>query len=98
MGQALTKDEAFFEVLPDQNYSKHMIGLRLGDEKIIYSAHLGAFEHYNLVVDPGEKVNLFTKQSNYKNEEIYTKLMRYMEAQLYTLDSGKAGVRLPKSR
>ena len=98
LGQALTKDEAFFEVLPDQNYSKHMIGLRLGDEKMIYSSHLGAFEHYNLVADPGEKVNLFTKQSNYKNEEIYTKLMRYVEAQLYTLGLGKAGVHLPKSR
>ncbi|MAD60719.1 MAG: hypothetical protein CMH49_04270 [Myxococcales bacterium] len=98
LGKALNKDEAFFEVLPDQNYSRHLIGLRLGDEKMIYSLHQGAIEHYNLVDDPKEKLNLFSRQDAYKNQQIYKKLMRYVEAQLYTLAKGKAGVRLPKAR
>ncbi len=94
----LSKDEAFFEVLPDQNYAKHMVGLRLGDEKLIYSLHQGAIEHYDLLTDPLERLNLFSDQRTYKNKEIYTKLMRYTEAQLYILSQGKAGVNLVKAK
>jgi arylsulfatase A-like enzyme len=95
-GKALTSDEAFFEVLPDQNYNHHMVGLRMGDEKLIYHLNRGAIEHYKLSEDPKERVNLYNADHNYQDKPVYKKLMNYVEAHLNTLAKGEARVSLPK--
>ena len=83
----------FFEVLPDQNYSHHQIGLRRGDMKVIYDLGSGTFEVYNLKTDPQERFNLGI--DSLKDQEIKPLLMEYVDQHLAWIARGESGIRKP---
>lgn len=57
LGRSLTGRYAFFEVLPDSNYSRYLIGAQSQDEKLIYHLNSGALERFFVRDDPLELNN-----------------------------------------
>ena len=66
---------AFFEVLPDSNYHLHMLGVRQGDEKMIYHVNTGALEYFDLDQDPKERLD--QKRQNERSSPLYHLLQHY---------------------
>ena len=91
--QALKDSQAFFEVLPDQNYARHLVGLRRGEMKLIAHVDRNAFELYNLREDPEERYNLADQPTE---STLYRPLIGYIERQLRQLARGEARVKLPR--
>ncbi|MFN3202375.1 MAG: sulfatase-like hydrolase/transferase [Bradymonadia bacterium] len=84
-GEAAPVAPVWFEVLPDQNYTGHQVGLRLGDLKLIYRINSNTFELYDLKADPSERVNLFDWS---QHEKMAKQLLRYADHQLYAIGQG----------
>ena len=84
---------AFFEVLPDRNYTHHQVGIRKGSTKVIYDLRSGAFEVYDLKKDPFERVNLGI--SGLKDSTMKVTLMNYVDQHLAWLAKGESGINRP---
>jgi arylsulfatase A-like enzyme len=97
-GKSVAQSEAFFEVLPDANYGLHLIGMRRGDEKLIYHVQSGALERFGLKTDPYELMNLTVRSSQKINQSSQNtqRLMGYVEAHLRQLARRESGARFPR--
>ena len=91
--ESLEESQALFEVLPDRNYGRHLVGIRKGTSKLIAHVDRGALESYELDADPLEANNL---PLDSKTIPLYKTLMSYVERQLRQLSRGEARVKLPK--
>jgi arylsulfatase A-like enzyme len=82
--------EVMLEVLPDSNYDGHILGMRSGSMKVLYSPRTHHFEVYDLDVDPDELNNIAADHS-----DLRATLLDKVDAHLYHLALGKTGARVP---
>ena len=78
------------EVLPDSNYSGHMIAVRVGQYKVIYHLRTHFFEVYDLETDPTETNNLGPM-----DPELVKSVLDMVDPHLYHLALGKTGAKRP---
>jgi choline-sulfatase len=78
------------EVLPDSNYDGHILGMRSGSMKVLYSPRTHHFEIFDLDVDPGEHHNVADEYP-----DLRAMLLSKVDAHLYHLALGKTGARVP---
>ena len=96
-GRTHRRGEAIFEVLPDSNYGRHLIGMRRGNEKLIYHAQSGGIERYLLDQDPHDLLNRhLNKMESDQPSQSKTRLMNYVETHLRQLARRESGARFPR--
>lgn len=81
----------FFEVLPDRNYGKHLVGMRIQHYKMILDVNYTLYELYDLQKDPREINNIYMihPQSKIWAEQ----LAQYANMQMNVLSKQHAGTR-----